>query len=88
MNYYSSIVGTHPQYNVFHPLLSYNLSFPSPMPVTRLIMPANNGPILRNFTLGIFITTPLGVPKNYQSHGSVSSTLMYTIPYSSVIIDI
>ena len=50
----SSIVGAHPDYHVFYPFLSSNLSFASPMPVTSLNMPTNNGPLLRNFTFVIF----------------------------------
>ena len=52
MNYWPSIVGTHPDDHVLHTLLSYNLSFHSLNLVTSLITPANNGPVLMNFTVG------------------------------------
>ena len=38
--------------HVFHSFLSYDLSFPSLMPVTSLITPTNDGPVLRGYTCG------------------------------------
>ena len=52
MNYWPPIVGTHPGDHVLHTFLSYNLSFPSLSPVTSLIMPTNDGPVLMDFTFG------------------------------------
>lgn len=45
--------GMHPDDHVLYTLLSYNLSFPSLMSVTSLIMPTNNGVALRDFTFEI-----------------------------------
>ena len=52
MNYCPSIVGMHPDDHVLHTFLSYNLSFPSLSPVTSLIVPINDGPVLMDFTFG------------------------------------
>ena len=50
--YWPSIVETNPDNHVLHTFLSCNLSFPSLSPVTSLITPTNDGPILMDFTFG------------------------------------
>ena len=54
MNYWPSIVGTHPDNHVLHTFLSYiyKLSSPSLSPVTNLIIPTNDDPVLMNYTFG------------------------------------
>ena len=49
--YWLSIVGMNLDNHVLHTFLSCNLSFPSLSPVTSLITPRNDGPVLTNFTL-------------------------------------
>ena len=46
------LVEVHPDNHVLHTFLSCNLSFPSLSPVTSLITPTNDGPVLMNFTFG------------------------------------
>ena len=41
-----TIVEMHPNNLVLHTFLSYNLSLPSLSPVTSLIIPTNDGPVL------------------------------------------
>ena len=53
MNYWLSIVETHPANHVLHTFLSYNFSLPSLSPVTSLIPPTNDNPVLMDFTFGI-----------------------------------
>ena len=50
--YWPSIVGTNPDNHMLQTFLSCNLSFPSPSPVTSLITPTNDGPVLMDFTFG------------------------------------
>ena len=52
MNYWPPIVGMHSDNHVLYTFLSYNLSFPLLSLVTSPIMPANNGPVLMDFTFG------------------------------------
>ena len=51
MNYWPSIVEMHLDDHVLHTFLSYNLSFPSLSPVTSLITPSNDDPVLMDFAL-------------------------------------
>ena len=44
--------GMYPDNHMIHTFLSCNLSFPSLSPVTSLIIPTNNGPVLMDFTFG------------------------------------
>ena len=55
--YWPSIVETNPDNHVLHTFLSCNLFFPSLSPVTSLITPANDGPVLMDFRNN-FKTTP------------------------------
>ena len=77
-------MGTHQDYHMSHPFLSYNLSFPSLTPVTSLVMPTNNGPILRNFILEIL------KPCCWMLWGIISLTvwLTLTVIYKSLFPDI
>ena len=59
--YWLSIVETNLDNHVLHTFLSCNLFFPSLSPVTSLITPTNDGPVLTDFTLASrnnFKTTP------------------------------
>ena len=59
--YWLSIVETNLDNHVLHTFLSCNLSFLSLSPVTSLITPTNDGPVLTHFTLAgwnNFKTTP------------------------------
>ena len=61
MNFWPSVVEIHPDNHVLHTFLSYNLSFPLLSPITSLIMPTNDGPILMDLLLAgrsNFKTTP------------------------------
>ena len=90
MNYLPLIVGTYPDDNILYAFLSCNLSFPSLIPVTNLIMLTNNGPVLRESMCNCSI-------ENYTWHQTFwkiitlkirfNLTLMCTIPYSSVVIN-
>ena len=92
MNYwpYASIVETHPGNHVLQTFLSYNLSFHSLSPVTSLITPTNDGPVLMDSAFAgpaeaiskLRLTSD--VPKLLPSQ----STLLCTSPYSSAVIDI
>ena len=53
INYWLPIVGMHPGDHIVHTFLSYSLSFPSLSPVTSLITPTNDGPVLMDFMFGI-----------------------------------
>ena len=50
--YWPLIVEMNPDNHVLHTFLSCNLSFPSLSPVTSLITPTNDGPVLMDFTFG------------------------------------
>ena len=50
--YWLSIVETNLDNHVLHTFLSCNLSFPSLSPVTSLITPTNDGPVLMDITFG------------------------------------
>ena len=50
--YWPSIVETNLDHHMPHTFLSCNLSFPSLSPVTSLIMPTNDDPVLMDFTFG------------------------------------
>ena len=51
-DYWPSIVDMYQDNHVLHKFLSCNLSFPSLSPVTSLIMPTNDGPVLMDFIFG------------------------------------
>ena len=86
--YWLSIVETNQDNHVFHIFLSYNLSFPSLSPVTSLIMPTNDGPVLTDFILAgwnNFKTMPdVGCSKIITPQ----STSLCTTLYSNIVIDI
>ena len=85
MNYWPPTVGTHLGDHVLHTFLSYNLSFLSLSPVTSLIMPTNDGPVLMDFT---FEFQNYARRQMLRSKLSPSwSTSMFTTPYSTVAID-
>ena len=84
MNYWPSIVGTHPDNYVLYTFPSYNLSFPSLSPVTNLIMAANVGPVLMDFTLG---NSKLSLMSDVLKLSPLWSTLMCSTLYSSVVKD-
>ena len=59
--YWPSIVEMNPDNHVLHTFLGCNLSFPSLSPVTSLITPTNDGPVLMDLLLASrnnFKTTP------------------------------
>ena len=59
--YWLSIVEANLDNHMLHTFLSCNLSFPSLSPVTILITPTNDGPVMMDFTLASrnnFKTTP------------------------------
>ena len=58
MNHWPSIVETHPDNHMLHTFLSCNLSFSSLSPVTSLIMPTNDGPVLLLASQNNFKTMP------------------------------
>ena len=60
MNYWPSIVETHPGNHVLQTFLSYNLSIDSLSPVTSLITPTNDGPVLMD--------SAFGRPKQFQNY--------------------
>ena len=63
-------MGTHPGDHVLHTFLSYNLSFPPPSPVTNLITPTNDGPVLWILPLNFKNTPDVGCyNRNYHPHG-------------------
>ena len=80
----------HPDNHMLHTFLSFNLSFPSLSPVTTLITPTNDDPVLMDSALldGARkiskLRLTLDVPKLSPPH----STLLCTTLYSSVVIDI
>ena len=61
--YWPSIVETNPDNHVLHTFLSCNLSFPSLSPVTSLITPANDGPVLMDFRNNFKTTPDVGCSK-------------------------
>ena len=87
-DYWPSIVETNLDNHVLHTFLSCNLSFPSLSPVTSLITPTNDGPVLMDFPWAgqnSFKTAPdIDVPKLSPPQ----STLLCTTLYSNVVIDI
>ena len=78
-------MGTHPDDHILHTYLSYNLSFPSLSPVTTLITPTNDIPVLMDYTFGISkLHQTSDVPKLSPSW----STSIFTTLYSGVAVDI
>ena len=59
--YWLSIVESNLDNHVLHTFLSCNLSFPSLSPVTSLITPTNDGPVLTDFTLA-------GRPEQFENY--------------------
>ena len=84
--YWLCIVETNIDNHVLHTFLSCNLSFPSPSPVTSLITPTNDGPVLTDFTLAgrSKLCLTLDVPKLSPPQ----LTLLHMTLYSNVVIDI
>ena len=88
--YWPSIVETNTDNHVLHTFLSCNLSFPSLSPVTSLITPTNDGPVLMDFTFSR--------PEQFQNSVRLTSdvpklsppqsTLLCTTLYSNVMIGI
>ena len=78
-------MGTHPDDHVLHIFLSYNFPFLQLNPVTSLIMPTNDGPVLMDFTVG---NSKLHLTSDVPKLSPSQSTLKCITPYSSVVIDI
>ena len=93
MNYWPSIVKMYPDNHVLQIFLSCYLSFPSLSPITSLIIPINDSPVLMDFTFGCQAGTisklrlTSDIPKLSPPHDP-QSTLLCTTLYSSVVIDI
>ena len=88
--YWLLIVEMNLDNHMLYTFLSCNLSFPSLSPVTSLITPTNDGPVLTNLTLTLtgrnnFKTTPdFGCSEIITPQ----STLLCTTLYSNGVIDI
>ena len=88
--YWPSIVEANPDNHMLHTFLSCNLSFPSLSPITSLITPTNDGPVLTDFTLAgrNNFKFKLHLTSDIPKLSPPQSTLLCTTLYSNVVIDI